>query len=63
MATAACLAGAIIFLFYNEKEIMAEIGRLRFTVQALEGHRITRVRIERTDGKKDEAGVAASDAS
>ena len=42
---------------------IAEIGRLRFTVQALEGHRITRVRIERTDGKKDEAGVAASDES
>ena len=29
VATAACLAGAFIFLTYNEKEIMAEIGRLR----------------------------------
>ncbi len=29
VATVACLIGAIIFLFYNEKEIMSEIGRLR----------------------------------
>ena len=29
VATAACLAGAVIFLFYNEKEIMGRIGALK----------------------------------
>ena len=41
---------------------VAEIGGLRFTVQALEGRRITRVRIERPDVKPDEPGRAVSDA-
>ena len=41
---------------------VAEIGGLRFTVQALEGRRITRVRIERPDLKPDEPGQAVSDA-
>ena len=41
---------------------VAEIGCLRFTVQALEGHRITRVRIERLDPKPDGDGRSATDA-
>ena len=41
---------------------VAEIGGLRFTVQALEGHRITRVRIERPEVKTDDSGRDASDA-
>ena len=35
---------------------VAEIGGLRFTVQALEGRRITRVRIEQTETNPDDAG-------
>ena len=41
---------------------IAEIGGLRFTVQALEGRRITRVRIEKPMTEPDEAGHAVSDA-
>ena len=40
---------------------VAEIGGLRFTVQALEGRRITRVRIERPGVKPDEPERAVSD--
>ncbi len=41
---------------------VAEIGGLRFTVQAIEGHRITRVRIEKPETEPDEPGRSASDA-
>ena len=41
---------------------VAEIGGLRFTVQALEGRRITRVRIEKPKAAPDGAGHAAPDA-
>ena len=34
---------------------VAEVGGLRFTVQAVEGRRITRVRIESPDTKTDGA--------
>ena len=39
---------------------VAEIGGLRFTVQALEGHRITRVRIELLTPAKNETEIFAS---
>ena len=41
---------------------VAEIGGLRFTVQAIEGRRITRVRIEKPKADPDEAGRSVSDA-
>lgn len=41
---------------------VAEIGGLRFTVQAIEGRRITRVRIEKPKADADEAGRSVSDA-
>ena len=41
---------------------VAEIGGLRFTVQALEGRRITRVRIEKPETDPDESGRPVSDA-
>ena len=41
---------------------VAEIGGLRFTVQALEGRRITRVRIEKPQGDLAGTGNPASDA-
>ena len=41
---------------------VAEIGGLRFTVQALEGHRITRVRIETPEPDADGTGRPVPDA-